>query len=373
MPENSNTFTKVILVMISIIFTLFLAEIICRYHYFGKLSMGDKTPDGQFVRYDELMGWSMIPNSEGYFSNPSEGYHGYVKYDVYGIRVNDNSFRREGSSMLVIGDSVTSGLEVDNNDAYVAILEKLFYENGCKYRIYNAGVRGYGTDQSFWNLERLISIVNPKYVIYMFNENDFVDNRTIKKSNRIYGKPVFIFDNNKLNILNRPSKKFAFPYYSIVEYSASGYKVTDGYITDTIPHIKGFFKNNLAIYHPLKNVYDYFHNSQMSNNKEKAVYPDFEILELILKKMKSYDFELLLTSFPDENTELYANDIKRLSDKLNIIYLDISPFFTEKSKKYHWKSDRHWNEKGHLQAATALYEVLKPNLCIQDAARQKDN
>ncbi len=374
MPENRNIFSKIILIFASIIFTLFLAEIICRYYYFGKLSMGDITPDSQFIRYDELLGWSMIPNSEGFFSNPSDGYHGYVKFDENGVRVNDNTFEREGDSILVIGDSVTSGLEVDNNETYVAILEKLFYKNGCKYRIYNGGVRGYGADQSLWNLERIISIIKPKYVIYMLNNNDYLDNRTIKKPNRIFGKPVFILDNNKLlKVLNRPSKKFAFPYYSIVEYSASGYKVTNGYITDTFPHLKEFLKNNLAIYHPLNNVYDYFNASQMSNNKEKAVYPDFEILELILKKMKSYDFELLLTSFPDENTELYANDIKRLSDKLNITYLDISSYFTEKSKNYHWRSDRHWNEKGHLQAATALYEILKPNLCIQAATRQKDN
>lgn len=336
MPENRNIFSKIILIFASIIFTLFLAEIACRYYYFGKLSMGDKSPESQFIRYDELLGWSMIPNSEGYYSNPGEGYHAYVRFDEHGIRVNDNNFEREGSAILVIGDSITSGMEVDNKDTFVAVLEKLLYENDCKYSIYNAGVRGYGTDQSLWNLERLLNVLKPKYVLYMFNSNDFRNNRTIKKSDRIFGKPVFILDDNKLEILNRPSKKFAYPYYSIVEYSDSGFKVTAGNKKHTIPHIKEFLKDNLAIYHPIQNIHDYFHPSQMSNDNEKAVYPDFEILELVLIKMESHDYELFLTSLPDEETEVYANDLRRLSEKLDITYLNISPHFTEEPTNYQW-------------------------------------
>ena len=50
---------KIILVILPFALSLFLAEIICRYYYFGSLSMGHETPVGQFVRYDEELGWSM--------------------------------------------------------------------------------------------------------------------------------------------------------------------------------------------------------------------------------------------------------------------------------------------------------------------------
>ncbi len=170
--------------MISLIFKVFFTEIILRYYYFGKLSIVNTNADRwKFYHYDEKLGWSSIPYSEGYFSNPRQGLNAYIKHNESGIRVNDNPFESRGKSILVVGDSVTAGFEVDNNETYSAILEKLFFENGCNYRVYDAGVSGYWTDQSLWNLERLLSIVQPDYVIYMFTINDFVDNRRIKRAN----------------------------------------------------------------------------------------------------------------------------------------------------------------------------------------------
>jgi len=360
-----NIVFKIILVILPFALALFVTEIITRYYYFGSLSMKNGTPDGQFVRYNEELGWSMIPNSEGYFSNPIVGYNGFVKFDQNGVRVNDNRFSPKGESIIVIGDSTTAGLEVDNNETYVAILEKLFFENGCEYRFYNAGVRGYGTDQSLWNLERLISVVNPKFVIYMFSSSDFLDNRTIKRPNTKYSKPVFIINHNELNVINRPSKIFDTPYYSFVEYSTSGHKVIDGYYKNPIPLIKDFLKRHLAIYYPLRAVSEYFQISPEVKVQENTRYPDLEILESILTNIKSYGVELFITSYPLEEQKLFINDIRDISDKLDIKYLDISPYFTEEPTNYQWTKDGHWNEKGHFQTAYALYELLGHHLCIQ--------
>lgn len=361
--QSGKIFSKMILVMISLIFTLFFAEIVLRYYYFGNLSIATKTPESKFIRYDEQLGWSHIPNSEGYFANPEEGFNGYIKLDENGIRVNDNTFDNEGESILVVGDSVTAGFEVDNNETYSAILEKLLFENGCEYRIYNTGVRGYGTDQALWNLERLLSIIKPKYVIYMFTSNDFLDNRTIKQSNREFGKPVFILNDNKLSPINRPSKKFETYYYAFVRYGNNGFEISEGYINETLGSIMEFIKNNFALYFPLKVVYKQLQISPMAAIENKAAHPDLEILELILKRMKKDDIELFLTSFPYEGEEVYIDDFIRISDKLGIAYLNIYPYFTEQWGNYHWKNDGHWNEKGHLQVATGLYELLRPQLC----------
>jgi hypothetical protein len=351
------------LLILSVTVSFFLAELICRYHYYGNLSGMGKTPESRFIRYDENMGWSAMPNSEGYFTNPKAGFNGYVKYDVNGIRINGNNYNYDGDSILIIGDSVTAGLEVDNDKTYIADLERLLFHNGCKYRVYNAGVRGYGTDQSLWNLERLIAVVKPKYVIYMFNSTDFRDNKTIKQSNRKYGKPVYVLHDGEIKLMNRPAKEFEFSYYAFVEYGADGYKIREGYMNDSLRAVMDYIKNNLALYLPLKILYKRLQISPTAALDETVSDYDLQVLEQILKHMKNTGVELYLTSFPYEGEEVYINDFMRISDKQGITYLNLFPYFTEPWEIYHWKRDKHWNEKGHLQAATALFELLNPILC----------
>ncbi|MEQ9619022.1 MAG: hypothetical protein RIG61_07580 [Deltaproteobacteria bacterium] len=373
MQKNRNTLSRTVLVslifiIITLIFTLFFAEIVLRFYHYGRFSIVKNNNSSRIKlnRYDEELGWTNIPNFEGYLSDPKEGFNGFVKFDENGIRVNDNDFNAEGEAILMVGGSVTGGFEVDNNETYSAVLERLFFENGCNYRVYNAGVNGYGTDQSLWLLERLLNIVKPKYVIYMFSSDDFVDNRSIKISNTLWGKPAFAFSNEELILVNRPSKKFEISYYAYIKYTDDGYDITQGYINETQLSIRTFIKNNFALYYPLRNIYTYFKISPENRMEKEVRHEDFQVLELILKSMKKDGIELLVTSKTDKSDEEYIDDLIRISDKLKIMYLNILPYFPEDPANYRWKNDGHWNEKGHLQAATALYELLKPRLCNKE-------
>lgn len=361
--QKTMIISKIILVMVTLIFTLLVVEIGLRFYYFGGLSVVNKTPDINFIGYHDQLGWSNIPNKEGYFSDPKEGFKGYVKFDQNGVRINDNNFDTNGKAILIVGDSVTAGLEVDNNETYASVLERLFFENGCDYRVYNAGVRGYGTDQSFWNMERLIDIVNPEYVIYMFTSNDLQDNRTIKQSNRIDGKPAFIYDGQELSVTNRPVEKLETNRFAFITYQNGGYEIKEGSINENLRSVMEFIKNNLALYYPLNVIYQKLQISPAAVVETETAYPDIEILELILKNMKRDDTELFITSYPYEGEEVYIDDFIRISDNLGVTYLNIYPYFPEEWTSYHWKKDRHWNEKGHSQAALGLYELLVPRLC----------
>jgi lysophospholipase L1-like esterase len=342
---------------------LFFAEIFLRYYYFGKLSIANKTTGLRFIQYDPQLGWSPIPDSEGYFINTRQGHNAYVKYDDKGIRVNDNTVTGQGESILIIGDSVTAGLEVDNNETYSAVLERLFSQNGCNYRVFNAGVLGYGTDQALWNMERLMDIVEPEFVIYMYASNDFLNNRTIKQPNAIFGKPVFVLNNEELILINKPAQKFNKSYYAYVEYDSAGYRINQGHLNGTVGSLWMFVKENLALFYPLKSLNNYLRISPASRIESKVIEQDYDILELILKKMKRDGIKLYFTSFPYEGEDAYIDNFIKISDKLGITYLNLFPYFTEEWKNYHWNNDRHWNEKGHLQAAKALYDLLKPQLC----------
>lgn len=363
--NNSKTYTKIILALISVVFSLLFAEIFLRYYYFGKLSIANNTSALRFIQYGAQLGWSPIPNSEGYFSNQRQGYKTYVKYDVNGIRVNDNPIVMEGKIILIIGDSVTAGFEVDNNETYSAVLERLFSKNGCKYRVYNAGVRGYGTDQSLWNMERLVDIIEPDYVIYMFTSNDLLNNRTIKQPYANFGKPVYVLNNNELILMNKPSKKFKASYYAYVNYDANGYKINEGHVRDAVGLLWQYVKRNLALYYPLKSLNNYVHLSPASKIENNIISQDYDILEMIIKKMKRNNITLYFTSFPYEGEDAKIVELEKISDELGITYLNLFPYFTEEWKYYHWNNDRHWNVKGHLQAAIALFDLLKHRLCNQ--------
>ena len=261
--KKKEIFINFLLLTVSILSSLIIVEVFCRYYYFGKISIQKTSPSGQFWNYDERLGWSPKINAEGYFLNPANGIEAYVKFDENGIRENGHlEYTQNHASLLVLGDSTTVGLEVDNDKTYVAILERLLYENNCKVRVYNAGVRGYGTDQSYWRMQTLYDRIQPDHVLYMFSGNDFVNNRTIKKPRRLFGKPVFLLEDNNLRVFNRPAKKFEKSYFAYVNYDKNGkHSINDGYVIEKVlglESLKEFIKNNLALYHPLRTAHDMF-------------------------------------------------------------------------------------------------------------------
>ncbi len=73
--------------------------------------------------------------------------------------------------------------------------------------IYNLGVSGYGTDQEYLLLKRLIDQIRPDLVLLIFCQNDHDDNAT----NRRYGyyKPYFTLDQNQLALHGVPVPKAA--------------------------------------------------------------------------------------------------------------------------------------------------------------------
>jgi len=373
MEKHENTFFRTVLVfsifmIVTIAFTLIFAEIALRFYHYGQISIvkNDDASRIKLNRYNEELGWTNIPNFEGYLSDPKEGFNGFIKFDENGIRVNDNDINAEGEAILMIGGSITGGFEVDNNETYTAVLEREFFENGCNYRVYNAGVNGYGTDQSLWNLERLLNIIKPKYVIYMFSSDDFENNRSIKISNTIWGKPAFAYGKEELILHNMPSEKFDVSYYAYIKYTDEGYDLVEGNINQMQLSLMTFIKNNFALYYPLRNIYAYLKISPENSMEKKVRYEDFKVLELILKSMKKDGIELFVTSNTTENDEEYTDDLIKISDKLDITYLNIFPYFTEDPGYYGWKTDTHWNEKGHSQAAAALYDLLNPLLCNKE-------
>ena len=352
------------LLTISLIISLILMETALRIYYFGSLSYSGKSVESKFWRYDAELGWAPAESSKGYYSNPFAGFKAYVEFDEKGLRSTANNYKRKNRSILVVGDSTTAGLEVENNDTYAAVLERLLHESGCKYTVYNAGVRGYGADQAYWRVMSLNSL-QPDIVIYMFTGNDFEDNRTIKRGGRIYGKPAYTVSQQGLNIVNMPSQKFEKSYYSHIVYGDGGFRIVDGHIQLGNPgweKIKTFIRNNLAMYYPMLNLYEQWVKHETIDTESNTLKLDILLLGNILQEMKEKMGKVVFTSFTN-GEKGYSDDFLKLSNQLDIPYIDISDYFIGNSNNYHWKGDGHWNKVGHAMAGLALFEQLKLSLC----------
>ena len=372
--------TNILISLISITITIAIVEVFLRIYYTGSLSLRPKNEITHYSKSDSTLGWTLNPNADGIFFRPSRGVRGYVTIDDNGIRSNGHPVVPRENSLLIIGDSTTAGFEVDNDKTFSAVLERRLNENGCDYNVYNAGVRGYGTDQSYWRMQRLIKKLKPDHVLYMFTKNDFDNNRTIKIAYSTLVKPVYIFHDDKLSIRDLPAQPYAREHFARVQYSQDGYTIIEGDApteSKKTEDIKKSIKNHFAIYYLAKTAY---HQFRALTNSLKAVPStttiqgtspppvsesqniDDQILKLILAKASDEAGSFMLSSFTDGAT-WERERLATIAAELGIQYLDITPFFTEPVENYRWKNDFHWTEKGHAQAAEALNELLTPILC----------
>jgi hypothetical protein len=137
-------------------------------------------------QYDRLLGWTQAPNFAGGGFNTFE----------YGIRKNSEGDALTPNAVLAVGDSFTVGSEVIDQETWPAQVEKLL-----GVRVLNAGVGGYGLDQSVLNTERLIPILRPRVVILGIHEEAIA-----RLNYRSYNtpKPYFVEENGEWMLKNQP-------------------------------------------------------------------------------------------------------------------------------------------------------------------------
>jgi hypothetical protein len=134
-------------------------------------------------RYDAELGWAPIPNSSSIVTTARTI---YAKHNSLGLR--DIEFTPNATpTVLFIGDSFVWGVDAEANERFTDLTRRRV----SGYRIVNAGVSGYGTDQEYLFLKRLWPKVRPAVVVLVFcTDNDRVDNGTNIRYDG-YQKPYF--------------------------------------------------------------------------------------------------------------------------------------------------------------------------------------
>lgn len=197
---------KFILISVSLIIVIFFAEgilAVCSHFFYPRLIINDN-----------VLGWKCRPTPRKvrrYFGK-------HAAYDVYinsdGFR--DNEFRtdRDYFKIMVLGDSMTFGLEANQEEIFCHLLEdklKDIYKTE-KIDVMNFGITGFSTAQELICLKRYAPLYNPNvFILIMYECNDFEENYTILSSGRF--APHFLLQGDELMFCGTPNPLQKFIIY----------------------------------------------------------------------------------------------------------------------------------------------------------------
>lgn len=173
------------------------------------------TKPSQFWQNDWLLGWSHEPGANGTFVGPRPypiEFRAEVRINSSGLRGPElRPLPAGGYRILILGDSFVAGFEVPFEQTYAVQLERLLNERfDFPVQVINAGVRGYGTDQSYlyyrergWKLEADL-------VILVHSNNDWSNNMTLHRARRPFGKPAFALrEGGRIDLVGSPVPEYA--------------------------------------------------------------------------------------------------------------------------------------------------------------------
>jgi hypothetical protein len=347
--------------------------------------------------YDSVLGWKMVPNQEGEFSSKRNGFQAMVKTNSRGLRDDEYSYEKPQGvrRILLLGDSVTVGMEVDKKEVIDFQLEGLLNrsrESGIIWEVINAGVRGYGTDQSYLFLRNEGYKYSPDLIAYIFVDNDRTENITIHKPGRKYGKSYFTpEESGKLTLRGVPvprefepsgmwvmSDKAAERYYNFKE------GIPDRETLNTPPSTLQSLRANLAQFQISKWLCSrIYQNNQLENlltrayiispNPERMSKPDsvriYEnlVLTRLINSMKdcasSLNAKFMVYEASNGNGSMPSvpTDLCKICEGFGIPYLNSFKEFFEISKGqpvFCFPNDGHWNVTGHHLATQSIYRFL---------------
>lgn len=131
---------------------------------------------------DPHVGWRHRPGVERTFidcSSPKSEFQTHVRFDANGFRGSGrDTTKRPGTfRVLLLGDSFTEALQVEEAETFAALLERsLDGSRTGAIEVWNGGVSGYGTDNELLAWRNGLSALAPDLVVLVMSQNDVYEN-----------------------------------------------------------------------------------------------------------------------------------------------------------------------------------------------------
>jgi hypothetical protein len=184
--------------LFSIILVLGLGEVVVRFATWDfRLHNYWLEESGLFqyaypASFDSELGWSPRPD----FSSTENAWQTQVSINARGLRANGSAAADSDSiyAVLACGDSFTFGDQVSDHETWPSYLQ---VESGLT--VANAGVFGYGLDQSFLRMKKLAWELEPVWLILSMIPDDVERCELAERSSA--GKPYFRLDADGLELM----------------------------------------------------------------------------------------------------------------------------------------------------------------------------
>lgn len=336
----------------------------------------------EFIQHDKRLGWSFIPNTNVI----DTGFEWKVRYSLNddGIRERRNMENKTEDEyrILVLGDSFTEGYGIRQDRTFSHLMEDLCNKKGNarKVKVINAGVRGYNLTQYYILFQSLYKKYRPDLVIIAAVDGDL---DVTSDSMLLQGKVVY---------------RYYRPYYDLED----GHLVVKGmpvprpdtsiYKDDKIEFLKKYMRKYLASYTFLKIISDRSvvlkkigvllrlkKSASEYSIDNSSVFDDKEVCAAIVKDifdtLKKDGSELLIFLLEDNKLNSNSAYYKKLSNDLGFFYSSFPELcydYSNNRRKYHFRFDAHFNEKGNAVIAELLYDFLDKNTLIGQKQRLFD-
>lgn len=101
----------------------------------------------------------------------------FENIDIFGFRYDpaDGNAKPTNTSVFMFGDSFVYGHVMNDDETFPYVVQSYLRQRGSTVDIVNAGVPGYGTDQSYLYIREVMSVYHPDTIIWNINTNDIGD------------------------------------------------------------------------------------------------------------------------------------------------------------------------------------------------------
>jgi hypothetical protein len=342
-----------------------------------------------FWRHDPLLGWSMEPDVSGEYIGPRPfpvEFRAQVRINSMGLRGPEPTDIEPGEfRVLLLGDSLVAGFEVDESSTFASLLqERLTAEMGATVQVINAGVRGYGTDQTYLFYRERGRKLRPDVVVFNTANNDLEDNTTLHRARRPFGKPAFsLTPDGSLQLVGSPVPEYPF---------CSGYRLDANFVpvridgarerfmcliqTSLSDHSALFTFATLRLQQNPDLVYRLFGlgtpglQGVTMSEPTSTVSPAGKLTTALIRQIAAIARQdgarFLLSSNTQDLTQLDVQALK--DDKLQMFSRD--PIWADTSDgPLTYRVDSHFNERGHARFAAHLAPAVLENLRAVAAVR----
>lgn len=412
---------NILLVVLSIFFTLFLVELFLRcvgpsgiIDRFWRRNITRVASGTYFAKFDKQLGWFPIPKLQAERVHPQGDFRCDVKINSKGLRDYEYSYKKpvETYRILLLGDSFTQATQVDIENTVAKQLEKklAFNQNKKAFQVISGGVGAFGTDQEYLFYKTEGYKYQANLVLLLFYIGNDVRNNSYKlesyyRNGKIY-KPFFevragelvkwsgkmnacygleSFQNPLFQWLQIHSEFFR--YLSINPVSLSLLKRIDFQLSRLKPEFKktSFEVSSITVnprmpldynlfYVPLPRVWEesWIVTEQLILNLHQEVLQHRAKFGVVIvpaaiqvdEDIKARQFQSLLES--TRTSFNLAQPDERLYNFLNkqkISYIWLLPQFREGFQKlhrsYYYPNNLHWNAEAHHFAAEILFDWIQ--------------